>query len=123
MDKITYAVKEQDQVHSSLITILPASDYTEHRGLVAHIEFKCPNCGSWARTMCDADRDEFFAMKAPGLPFGWQIRKVVVCKHQWTYEVWFEGKFMDDFGSRKEAEEFIAEWDACRPETDETKIQ
>lgn len=33
------------QVHPSLITILPASNYTELGGLDVHIEFKCSNCG------------------------------------------------------------------------------
>ncbi len=58
------------------------------------------------------------------LPFGWVIREVG-CRHESTFEIWFEGKFMDDRVTRAEAEEFVIEMEACRPEegTKKTKIQ
>ena len=48
------------------------------------------------------------------LPFGWVIREVG-CGHESTFEIWFEGKFMDDRATRAEAEEFVIEMEACRP--------
>jgi len=54
------------------------------------------------------------------LPFGWEIRAT-----NGTFEVWSEGRFLDDRGTREEAEEFIAELEDGRPEegSNETKIQ
>ena len=47
------------------------------------------------------------------------------CEHESTFEIWLEGKFMDDRATREEAEEFVMEMEACRSEegTCETGIQ
>lgn len=55
------------------------------------------------------------------LPFGWEIREVG-CGHTFTFEIWFEGKFMDDRATRGEAEAFVTEMEACRP-ADVTQLQ
>jgi hypothetical protein len=60
------------------------------------------------------------------LPFGWVIREVRCCERcDSTFEIYFEGRLMDDRASYEEAIEFIAEIEDGRPGegTNETGIQ
>jgi hypothetical protein len=58
------------------------------------------------------------------LPFGWAIQEVRCCvRGDSTFEIYFEGRLMDDRSTYEQAIEFIAEIEDGRPEEGANKAK